>query len=91
MGVVDTNHGMRVTLEKREGDALRYLGTVSEDDARFAIALSVDDELRVTLDESDAPAALGERVRLIVRTALKQAQSLELPPPRRITRWRPPR
>lgn len=92
MGVVDTKHGVRVALEKQETPGeTRYVGTLSDDEREFRVAFLVAADGAVSSAGGDAPAELTERARLIVRSALKQAQSFELPPPRRITRWRPGR
>lgn len=92
MGVLDTKHGFLVTLEKTDGGgALGYVGTVSEDDVAYAISFSVADDGTVSVQPgpSPCPAELADRARLVVRASLKQNASLDLPPPRRITRWRP--
>jgi len=92
VAVLDTKHGFLVTLEKRgDGAAFEYVGTVAEHDCTFAVAFRVDESGAVTLTQpvEGCPAELADRARLVVRASLKQNASLDLPPPRRITRWRP--
>lgn len=88
MAVLHTNHGFLVTLE-REGER-SYVGTVGEDDQEYPVRFELGEDGAVTVGPlADCPAELAERARLVVRASLKQNASLELPPPRRITRWRP--
>ena len=91
MGVLDTKSGFLLTLERSgDGAAFRYVGTVADDGHEVGVAFAVDAEGGVALSDSpECPAALADRARLVVRAALKQNAALELPPPRRITRWRP--
>lgn len=92
MGVLDTKHGFLVTLQRLDlGDgAYGYAGTVAEHDVTHAVQFLVAADGTVALDvASPCPAELGERARLVVRASLKQNAGLDLPPPRRITRWRP--
>jgi hypothetical protein len=92
VGVLDTKHGFLVTLEKTGDDAaVGYVGTVAENDVSYPVAFSVGQDGAVALVpmEPPCPAELAERARLVVRTTLKQNAGLDLPPPRRITRWRP--
>ena len=79
------------------GAALQYVGSVLSPTETLAITALVagDGSVTVTVDRSEpddlAPArraALVEKVRLLVRTLVRQARSDELPPPRRINRWR---
>lgn len=70
---------MRIVLD-RVGDA--YVGRLSTPTEDF--------EIRVEGDTvTGAPAELEEKVRLLVRTAVKHAEADGRPPPPRISRWRP--
>lgn len=90
--------GMRITLERPrdENPPWIYAGAIELPDLRLAIrvVVSAEGDVTVTADPAD-PAApplsadLGERVRLLVRTAYRQAKSDGEPPARRIVRWRP--
>lgn len=90
--------GMRITLERPrdENPPWIYAGAIELPDLRLAIrvVVSAEGDVTVTADPTD-PAApplssdLGERVRLLVRTAYRQAKSDGEPPARRIVRWRP--
>ena len=92
VAVLETKHGFLLTLE-REGDVLTptYRGTVAENDREFAVTFAVAADGAVTPGENvgGCPAELLERARLVVRATWKQNAALELPAPRRITRWRP--
>lgn len=91
MGVLDTKHGFLVTLEKHGDAPLRYVGTVAENGAEHPVTFAVATDATVSVEatEPPCPSDLAERARLVVRSTLKQNTTLELPPPRRITRWRP--
>lgn len=71
--------GFRVALE-RDGEA--YAGMLETRDATFDVRV----EGEVVLG---CPPELEEKVRLLVRAALKHAEHDARPPPARITRWRP--
>lgn len=93
--------GVRIALERpREGDAppWRYAGNVALPERAFPVEVVVSAEGDVTVtfgapeDASGAGAAppedLAEKVRLIVRTAFRQAKADGEPPAMRIVRWR---
>lgn len=71
-----------------------YEGAAHTPDATFPARVTVSGtgDVEVHLDASEAgetaPKDLAEKVRLIVRTAHKQAKADGEPPPLRITRWR---
>jgi len=83
--------GVRIALErdKHAGPPWNYRGAVHVPEASFAAEVTVneDGEVNVTLAE-DAPADLPEKVRLIVRTAYRQAKADGEPPAWKIVRWR---
>ncbi len=87
--------GMRITLERPrdENPPWIYAGAIELPDLRLAIrvVVSAEGDVTVTADPAAPPlsADLGERVRLLVRTAYRQAKSDGEPPARRIVRWRP--
>ena len=89
--------GVRIAIERPrdEGPPWRYDGFVHTPDRSYGLGATVseagDVDVRIELDISLSEESLGslaERVRLIVRTAWKQAKSDGEPPPRRIVRWR---
>ena len=91
--------GLRIVLERTDpaGAALQYVGHLLSPAETFQVTARVgeDGSVLVTLAASgpeglEAPrqAALAEKVRLLVRTLVRQAKTDELPPPRRINRWR---
>jgi hypothetical protein len=95
MGIVSPypESGVRVDATRSaEGPPWQYVGEAVVPTARFdlKVTVSADGQAAVELP-ADAPAGLGERVRLIVRTAFKHARDDGAPPPRRIVRWRPDR
>lgn len=94
--------GMRITLERPrdEEPPWIYVGAVEMPDLRHAIrvVVSAAGDVTVTADPDalgepgGAPplsADLGERVRLLVRAAFRQAKADGEAPARRIVRWRP--
>lgn len=82
-----------------------YVGAIETPDLRRAIrvVVSASGDVDVAADSASSPsdsaassdsvpplsADLAERVRLLVRTAYRQAKSDGQPPARRIVRWRP--
>jgi hypothetical protein len=73
---------MRIELELRSKEPLEYAGRVQTPDADHAIVFRGD-------DVQGAPPDLAEKVRLLVRAALRHAEADGRPPPPRIARWRP--
>jgi hypothetical protein len=91
--------GVRIAIERpREPRGSRppwsYAGAAAVPDASFPLAVTVSGEgvVDVEIGPSEAgaapPADLAEKVRLIVRTAYRQAAADGAPPARRIVRWR---
>ena len=89
--------GVRIKIERdksREDPPWQYAGAAHVPDASFPVAVVVDAEGEVTvtishaLDGAAPPADLPEKVRLIVRTAYRQAKADGEPPAWRIVRWR---
>jgi len=74
--------GLRVTLDRTSTAPLVYEGTLETPTRAFAIRVEGD---AVVGCEPD----LAEKVRLIVRAALRHADADGRPAPPRITRWRP--
>jgi hypothetical protein len=83
--------GVRIALErdKQAGPPWNYRGAAHVPDASFACEVSVtsEGEVDVTLP-ANAPPDLPEKVRLIVRTAYRQAKADGEPPAWKIVRWR---
>ena len=83
--------GLRVdvTRPREGGPPWRYEGEAVTSTTRFALlaTVSADGEVRVDLPPH-APEGIGDRVRLLVRTAYKHAREDAQPPPRHIVRWR---
>jgi hypothetical protein len=69
----------------------RYQGHVATPDERLELAAAVTEAGEVTV--TCAKEEVADKVRLIVRTALKHAREdvPNAPPPRRIVRWRGPK
>ena len=77
--------GVRIAIERPhgEGPPWRYEGFVHTPEASANVVVVVSESGEVTVDGPEA-----EKVRLIVRTAFKQAKSDGEAPARRIVRWR---
>jgi hypothetical protein len=83
--------GVRIDVTRpREGaPPWRYEGEAVTAAARFAVVSTVTAEGDVSVElAADAPPAIAERVRLLMRAAYKHAREDDQPPPRRIVRWR---
>lgn len=90
--------GVRIALERpREGEEApwRYHGNVALPEAIFPleVVVSAEGDVAVSLGAPAEPGAvapedLAEKVRLIVRTAFRQAKADGEAPARRIVRWR---
>ena len=83
--------GVKVEAERPSagGPPWRYRGSATAFGRRFdlVVTLEADGAARVELSP-DPPADLAERVRLMMRAAWRHASAENLPPPRRIARWR---
>jgi len=82
---------VRVDLERPLGRAApwRYAGEVVTPGQRLGIDVCVEGDGAVTVRIQDgAPPGLAEKVRLLVRAAVRHAQDEGADPPRRIVRWR---
>ena len=99
MGIVGDHpeSGVRIALERPrlpEEAPWVYAGEASIPDAIFPLRVTVaaGGDVTVGLEASAAgvtpPADLAEKIRLIVRTAYRQATADGEPPARRIVRWR---
>jgi hypothetical protein len=93
MSIVGSNPegGVRIDVTRpRDGvPPWRYEGEAVTPTARFALVAIVSADGDVVLElPADAPAGIGERVRLLLRAAYKHAREDDQPPPRRIVRWR---
>lgn len=89
--------GVRIAIERpREGGPpWAYAGEASLPDAVHPVEVTVSEsgDVGVVLGPSQEggsapPADLAEKIRLIVRTAYRQAKSDDEPPAFRIVRWR---
>ncbi len=87
--------GVRIALERPRGDAgpWTYVGAAHLPDVSHALSVVVAEDGGVEVRFDDASGAgelaeLAEKVRLIVRTAYRQAKADDEPPPLRIVRWR---
>lgn len=81
--------GVRIAIERARdgGPPWRYAGHVHTPDASAEVRVVVAADGAVDVDGAVA-ADLAEKIRLIVRTAFKQAAADGEPPARRIVRWR---
>lgn len=90
--------GVRIIIERdraREEPPWAYAGWAHLPDAGFPLAVEVTATGDVTVTVSPAPGAssappadLADKVRLIVRTAYRQAKADDEPPAWRLVRWR---
>ena len=83
--------GVRVELSRTsEAEArLVYKGIVTAgSQSRHHACVLVGDDAMVSVELTPGDVALAERVRLIVRTAVKHSMLDGLLPPRKINRWR---
>lgn len=86
--------GVRIELTRPRGDEApwTYAGAAHLPDASHPVAVVVAEDGRVEVTFTGPPptghAELAEKVRLIVRTAYRQAKADEEAPPLRIVRWR---
>ncbi len=94
--------GLRIVLERDDSAGagageLRYAGQLLSPAETVDVEAEVaaDGAVTVTIQRAEPSdldsargAALTEKVRLLVRTLVRQAASDDLSPPRRINRWR---
>ncbi len=84
--------GVRIAIErdaKKNNPPWIYAGEVHLPDGSHPLAVEVDADGEVGVSIGPhAPPELTEKVRLIVRTAYKQAKADGEPPAWRIVRWR---
>ena len=73
----------------RGGPPWCYQGeaTTQSESFRLTAEVAADGVVSVELPP-DAPRGLADKVRLLARAAWKHAHEDEVPPPRRIVRWR---
>jgi hypothetical protein len=93
MGIVGhrPETGVRIDIARGRagGPPWRYEGEAVTPSERFRVVAVVGDDGTVSVElQSDAPAGLAEKVRLLVRAVWKHAHDDDAPPPRRIVRWR---
>jgi hypothetical protein len=83
--------GFRIEVERPRdaGPPWRYQGHCVTPSACFLVVatVAVDGAVLVELG-AEAPAGLGEKARLILRSAWKHAREEDVDPPHRIVRWR---
>ena len=86
--------GVRLVVSRSgsEEGPWTYTGAAFLPDATFELAIRVGVDGLVSVEPAASgdtvPADLSEKIRLIVRTAYKQAKADGEPPPLRIARWR---
>jgi hypothetical protein len=87
-------NGVRLVVERSragepDGPPWCYTGEAATQNASFRLTALLDANGAVTIElQPGAPAAVADKVRLIVRAAWKHADEEGIPPPRRIVRWR---
>lgn len=84
--------GIRLQIERPAdgGPPWKYAGEVALPDSSFLVSATVEADGAIELSFTPvAPESLHERIRLILRAALKHAQAEGAAPARRIVRWRP--
>jgi hypothetical protein len=84
--------GVRVDMVRptREGPPWRYEGDATTPGKSFRLTAEVTADGSVSVDlPPEAPPGLADKVRLLTRAAWKHAREDDVPPPRRIVRWRP--
>ena len=89
--------GLRIVLDRDDSGGLRYVGRILSPAETVEVEAQVAADGAVTVSvqcaepadlDSARRAALVEKVRLLVRTLVRQAANDDLSPPRRINRWR---
>jgi hypothetical protein len=95
MGIVGDRpeSGVRIAVERdaRGGSPWRYEGTATTPDDAYPVHATIDAGGEVTVETAPgAPPDLAEKVRLILRTVVRQAKTDgNGTPARKIVRWRP--
>jgi hypothetical protein len=95
MGIVGDRpeSGVRIALERPRagGPPWRYAGTATTPAEEFELTGTIDGAGQVTVEvAAGAPPDLAERVRLMLRAALRQAKADGAgAPARKVVRWRP--
>jgi hypothetical protein len=83
--------GLRIEVERPRGGGppWRYEGHAFTPSEGFVVVATVGaDGLVIVELAAGAPAALGEKTRLLLRAAWKHAHEDDADPPHRIVRWR---
>jgi len=83
--------GVRIDLARpvEGGPPWRYEGEATTERERFPLTAVVSADGNVVVDVSPgSPVGLADKVRLLARSAWRHAREDDLPPPRRIVRWR---
>jgi hypothetical protein len=83
--------GVRVDMARpmEGGPPWRYEGEAKTPRATFRLTAEVSAEGTVSVDlPPGAPPGLADKVRLVARAVWKHAREDDIPPPRRIVRWR---
>jgi len=93
MGIVggrpETGVRLDVSRPREGGPPWRYEGEAATPTACYRVIADVDAAGDASVElPAQAPAALVEKVRLILRAAWRHAREDDVPPPRRIVRWR---
>jgi hypothetical protein len=85
----ETGVRIEVTRPLAGGPPWHYQGEAVTPVERFRLEATVSAEGNVIVDlPSEAPDAVAERTRLLLRAAWKHAAEDAVPPPRHIVRWR---
>ena len=87
---IEIARAKRAGPEAHDAGPWIYEGAAHTPDTSVPIRVTVSEggEVEVVVASDEVVGDLAERVRLIVRTAHKQAKADGEPPPLRITRWR---
>jgi hypothetical protein len=87
----ETSLPVRVVAERPAtgGPPWRYQGDTTALGSRFDLVVMLDANGSVDVALSpDPPPGLADRIKLLVRAAWRHARTENVPPPRRIARWR---
>ena len=92
MGIVGVHPetGVRIAVERPRdgGPPWLYRGEAVTPSERFEVVIRVSAEGDVAVEaQAEAPHALAEKTRLVMRAVWKHARAEEVPPPRRVVRW----
>ena len=80
-------HGIRFLLERCDEPPFVYEGAAFTPTERHTLRIAVAADGAVTAS-GEAPEAIREQARALVRTLVRHAAADGSPPPRRILRWR---